>query len=195
MQLKAKNQAGDIVPYIPNRRFADGSIMADLPFDRLARIYGVNHSIVSQINPLSTFVKVSMKRDASSFLELSKRYVSKLTKINSIYAFDVLEGIVGHKKAKLGIQKLRSIVDQQYLGNINILPTLTADNIKQLAFNPTLEGLTELFKSGERATWPQLDVIKRSTIISKTLRKHLNSLEEKEAELLKNKSALEVINE
>ena len=195
VQLKAKNQAGDIVPYIPNRRFADGSIMADLPFDRLARIYGVNHSIVSQINPLSTFVKVSMKRDASSFLELSKRYVSKLTKINSIYAFDVLEGMVGHKKAKLGIQKLRSIVDQQYLGNINILPTLTADNIKQLAFNPTLEGLTELFKSGERATWPQLDVIKRSTIISKTLRKHLNSLEEKEAELLKNKSALEVINE
>ena len=81
------------------------------------------------------------------------------------------------------------------MGNINILPTLTADNIKQLAFNPTLEGLTELFKSGERATWPQLDVIKRSTIISKTLRKHLNSLEEKEAELLKNKSALEVINE
>lgn len=195
VQLKAKNQAGEIVPYIPNRRFADGSIMADLPFDRLARLYGVNHSIVSQINPLSTFVKVSIKRDTSSFLDLSKRYVSKLAKINSIYAFDLLEGAISHKKAKMGIQKLRSIVDQQYLGNINILPTLTASNIKQLALNPTLEGLTELFKSGERATWPQLDLIKRNTIISKTLRKHLNCLEAKEAEILRNKNDLIVIND
>ncbi len=194
VQLKAKNQAGEIVPYIPNRRFADGSIMADLPFDRLARLYGVNHSIVSQINPLSTFVKVSIKRDTSSFLELSKRYVSKLAKINSIYAFDVLEGMVSHKKSKMGIQKLRSIVDQQYLGNINILPTLTKSNIKNLAFNPTLKGLAELFETGERATWPQLDLIKRNTIISKTLRQHLNSLKAKEAEILSNNSELKVVN-
>lgn len=195
VQLKAKNQAGDVVPYIPNRRFADGSLMADLPFDRLARIYGVNHSIVSQINPLSTFVKVSMKQDASSLFELSKRYVSKLAKVNSIYAFDVMEGLIGNKKAKMGIQKLRSIVDQQYLGNINILPTLTRNSIKQLALNPTLEGLTDLFESGERATWPQLDLIKRSTIISKTLRQHLTSLQKTEAELLSNKSTPKVAND
>ena len=36
VQLKAKNPDGEVVPYIPNRRFADGSLMADLPFDRLA---------------------------------------------------------------------------------------------------------------------------------------------------------------
>lgn len=195
VQLKAKNQAGEIVPYIPNRRFADGSIMADLPFERLARIYGVNHSIVSQINPLSTLFKVSIKHDSSNLLELSKRYVSKLAKINSIYAFDVLEGAIGHKKTKLGIQKMRSIIDQQYLGNINILPDLTIANIKQLALNPSLEGLTQLFESGERATWPQLDLIKRNTIISKTLRKHLNSLKETEAQILSKKNALIVSND
>lgn len=136
-----------------------------------------------------------MKQDASSLFELSKRYVSKLAKVNSIYAFDVMEGLIGNKKAKMGIQKLRSIVDQQYLGNINILPTLTRNSIKQLALNPTLEGLTDLFESGERATWPQLDLIKRSTIISKTLRQHLTSLQKTEAELLSNKSTPKVAND
>ena len=58
-----------------------------------------------------------------------------------------------------------------------------------------MEGLTELFQSGERATWPQLDAIHRSTIISKTLRKYLNNLEEKEAEFLKNQNELKVVND
>jgi TAG lipase/steryl ester hydrolase/phospholipase A2/LPA acyltransferase len=194
VQLKAKNQDGEIVPYIPSRRFADGSIMADLPFDRLARLYGVNHSVVSQTNPLSTLFQVSGKRDASGFLELSLRYAAKIAKINSIYAFDLLESVISHKATKLGIHKMRSIVDQQYLGDINIQPTSTITNVKQLMVNPSLEGLTELFKSGERATWPQLDLIKRNTIISETLRKHLKSLKEREAQILGNENALTAVN-
>jgi TAG lipase/steryl ester hydrolase/phospholipase A2/LPA acyltransferase len=195
VQLKAKNQAGEIVPYIPSRRFADGSIMADLPFDRLARLYGVNHSIVSQTNPLSTLFQVSGKRDASGFLELSLRYAAKIAKINSIYAFDILENVISHKATKLGIHKIRSIIDQQYLGNINIQPTSTITKIKQLMGNPSLEGLTELFQSGERATWPQLDLIKRNTAISKTLRKHLKSLKEREAKILGSENELTAVND
>jgi TAG lipase/steryl ester hydrolase/phospholipase A2/LPA acyltransferase len=184
VQLKAKNQAGDIVPYIPTRRFADGSIMADLPFDRLARLYGVNHSIVSQTNPISTLFRARDKRDANGFLELTLRHVAKIAKINSIYAFDLLEGAISHKATKLGIHKIRAIIDQQYMGDINILPEPTLANYMQLMSNPTLESLSELFKHGERATWPQLDLIKRNTIISKTLSKYLKRLTEREAEYL-----------
>ncbi|MFQ3171725.1 MAG: TAG lipase/steryl ester hydrolase/phospholipase A2/LPA acyltransferase [Oleispira sp.] len=184
VQLKAKNQAGDIVPYIPTRRFADGSIMADLPFDRLARLYGVNHSIVSQTNPISTLFRARDKRDANGFLELTLRHVAKIAKINSIYAFDLLEGAISHKATKLGIHKIRAIIDQQYMGDINILPEPTLANYMQLLSNPTLESLSELFKHGERSTWPQLDLIKRNTIISKTLSKYLKRLTEREAEYL-----------
>lgn len=195
VQLKAKSQSGEIVPYIPTRRFADGSIMADLPFDRLARLYGVNHSIVSQVNPLSTLLKVKIKHDASSLLQVSKRYLFKIAKINSLYAFDLLEGAIKHKPTKLGIHKLRSIVDQQYLGNINVLPTLSLSSIKHLVRNPTIEGLTELFENGERAVWPQLDLINRNTIISKTLRKHLKNLKAEEAQLLSNTHTLKAVND
>jgi TAG lipase/steryl ester hydrolase/phospholipase A2/LPA acyltransferase len=184
VQLKAKNQAGDIVPYIPTRRFADGSIMADLPFDRLARLYGVNHSIVSQTNPISTLFRARDKRDANGFLELTLRHLAKIAKINSIYAFDLLEDAISHRATKLGIHKIRAIIDQQYMGDINILPEPTLANYMQLMSNPTLEGLTELFKHGERATWPQLDLIKRNTIISKTLSKYLKRLTERETEYL-----------
>jgi hypothetical protein len=117
-------------------------------------------------------------------LELTLRHLAKIAKINSIYAFDLLEDAISHRATKLGIHKIRAIIDQQYMGDINILPEPTLANYMQLMSNPTLEGLTELFKHGERATWPQLDLIKRNTIISKTLSKYLKRLTERETEYL-----------
>ena len=78
VQLKAKNQNGDVVPYIPNRRFADGSIMADLPFERLARLYGVNHSIVSQTNPISVLFLARDKRERGD----CRRFIRSLSGAN-----------------------------------------------------------------------------------------------------------------
>jgi predicted acylesterase/phospholipase RssA len=194
VQLKAKNQDGDVVPYIPNRRFADGSIMADMPFDRLARLYGVNHSIVSQTNPISTLFRTRDKRDTSGFLGLSLRHVAKITKLNSIYAFDVLETAISHRSTKLGIHKIRSIIDQQYVGDINILPAPTLTNLLRIASNPSKQSLEDLFEHGERATWPQLDLIKRNTIISQTLRKYLKLLKDREARILGKHNGLKVVN-
>lgn len=194
VQLKAKNQAGEVVPYIPNRRFADGSIMADLPFDRLARLYGVNHSIVSQTNPISVLFLARDKRDTKGFWGLTWRHAAKITKINSIYAFDVLESAISNKATKLGIHKIRSIIDQQYVGDINILPDANLANLAHIVSNPSEKSIGELIKNGERATWPQLDLIKRNTMISKTLRKHLKLLKEREARVLGKHNGLKVVN-
>jgi predicted acylesterase/phospholipase RssA len=194
VQLKAKNQAGDIVPYIANRRFADGSIMADLPFKRLARLYGVNHSIVSQTNPISTLFRTRDKLDTSGFLGLTLRHAANIAKMNSIYAFDILENAISHRATKLGIHKVRSIIDQQYMGDINILPDPTLTNFMHIVSNPSKKSLEELFKHGERATWPQLDLIKRNTIISKTLRKYLGQLKAREARILGKHNGLKVVN-
>ena len=194
VQLKAKNQAGDIVPYIPNRRFADGSIMADLPFERLARLYGVNHSIVSQTNPISVLFLARDKRDTRGLLGMTFRHAANIFKLNSIYAFDVLESAISHRATKLGIHKVRSIIDQQYVGDINILPEPSLANVKHIISNPTEQSITELIKSGERATWPQIDLIKRNTVISKTLRRYLKLLKEREARLLGQHNGLKVVN-
>ena len=51
VQLEARNAAGEIRPYLPSRRWIDGSFSQDLPAKRLGRMYGINHFIVSQVMP------------------------------------------------------------------------------------------------------------------------------------------------
>lgn len=184
VQLKAKNRQGEVVPYIPNRKFADGSVMADMPFNRLARLYGVNHSIVSQTNPLAVPFLSRTKQHSNGLFALTTRHVAKVLKANSVYACDVVEGMVSNKTAKLGIHKVRSIIDQQYVGDVNILPTRGLTNIKYLLANPSVESIDTLIKKAERATWAQMDLIERSTRISKTFHRYLKKLREEEHEKL-----------
>lgn len=194
VQLKAKNQAGEIIPYIPNRRFADGSLMADLPFSRLARLYGVNHSIVSQTNPLAVPFMSPDKRHSNSIGAITWRHIANLAKVNSVFAFDLLESLTSNRSAKLGIHKMRSIVDQQYVGDINILPKRNFANLRHLLSNPTQISIAQLIEDAEKATWPQLDMIKRNTMISKTLRKYLKQLKQREARVLHGHNGLKLVN-
>ncbi len=193
VQLKAKNQAGEIIPYIPNRRFVDGSVMADMPFKQLSRLYGVNHSIVSQTNPIAVPFLARDKRDTTGILALTWRHLANLSKANSIFAFDVLEEMIPNKNAKLGIHKIRSIIDQQYVGDINILPKRGFASLKHIFANPSQKSIEKLIDGAERATWSQLDNIKRNTIISKTLRTCLKQLKQREARVLTEHKGLKLV--
>ncbi len=184
VQLKAKNSLGDIVPYIPGRKFADGSVMADMPFHRLARLYGVNHSIVSQTNPLAVPFLSRNKQHSKGLFAMTYRHLIKIAKINTVYACDVMENIVPGKTAKLGIHKVRSIVEQQYVGDINIMPAKGFENLFHLLKNPTIESITSLISTAERETWTQLDLIERSTRISKTFNHYLYLLRKQEQKRL-----------
>ncbi|NMP30771.1 DUF3336 domain-containing protein [Thalassotalea sp. M1531] len=193
VQLKAKNQAGEVVPYIPNRKFADGSVMADMPFNRLARLYGVNHSIVSQTNPLAVPFLSRTKKHSNGVFALTKRHFVKMLKTNSVYACDMVENMVTGKTAKMGIHKVRSIIDQQYVGDINILPARGFRNLAYVLSNPTQESITHLISTAERATWSQLELIERSTRISKTFDQYLRQLRVQEQERLHHEHELRLV--
>lgn len=182
--LKAKNSKGDVIPYIPNRMFADGSLMADLPFERLARLYGVNHSIVSQTNPLAAPFLTGSRIKTGSISELTIRHAASMAKKNSIYIFDVLEKLAPSDYVRRGIHKVRSIVEQQYVGNINILPNRKLADFKQVFANPSLKSLSKLIEDAEKATWPQIELIQRNTKISKTFQNYLKRLKKRESLLL-----------
>ncbi|MBT0587450.1 DUF3336 domain-containing protein [Alteromonas oceanisediminis] len=193
VQLRAKTATGDIIPYIPNRRFADGSLMADLPFERLARLYGVNHSIVSQTNPLAVPFLSRNPKDTDTLAGITVRHAANLAKVNSIFAFDLLSSAINNRGAKLAIHKVRSIIDQQYVGDVNILPERGMRSLAHLWSNPTVDSIAELIKSGERATWPELDYIERSTLISQTLRRSLKNLKQREQRVLANHQGLHLV--
>jgi len=112
-----------------------------------------------------------------------------MAKKNSIYMFDVLERMAKNNTLKLGVHKIRSIIDQQYVGDINVLPRRKLTDYKQLFANPTLESLIQLVQDAEKATWQHLDTIKRSTLLSKTFRKYLKQLKQQESDLLSHHTA------
>ncbi len=193
VQLRAKTASGQIVPYIPNRKFCDGSIMADMPFQRLARLYGVNHSIVSQTNPIAVPFLSRNKKHSHDWGTITKRHLFNLAKMNSIYAFDMVENAIDNRILKLGIHKVRSIIEQQYVGDINILPQRSIRNIAKIFSNPTVGAIQDLIDSAERATWPQMDNIRRNTQISKTFRKYNKLLKKREQQLLSGQSGLRLV--
>ena len=184
VQLKAKNAQGEVIPYVPNRKFADGSIMADLPFDRLSRLYSVNHSIVSQTNPHAVPFLSRDDRKKSGVWSTTGDFISKLVKANSIFACDVVEKAIPTAKGKLGVHKFRSMLDQQYIGDINILPPRNIANFGHLLSNPTQESIDKLIDSAERATWPKLEMINATTKISRTFSQYLKLLRLEENQLL-----------
>jgi TAG lipase/steryl ester hydrolase/phospholipase A2/LPA acyltransferase len=56
VELMAKDLKGNIQPYYPEGlKWSDGSMHADLPTDRLAELFNVNHFIVSQVLWIMSF--------------------------------------------------------------------------------------------------------------------------------------------
>lgn len=49
--LMTKDLEGHAMPYMPRVSFVDGSVVSDLPIERLMHLYDVNFTIVSQTNP------------------------------------------------------------------------------------------------------------------------------------------------
>ena len=79
----------------------DGSIKQDLPVSRLSRLYGVNHTIVSQTNPhVVPFISRSNRGGKS---DLIKEWVSKSGRMHLGYAMDLLRKTVqpAHNEAGL----------------------------------------------------------------------------------------------
>ncbi|MFT5481685.1 MAG: TAG lipase/steryl ester hydrolase/phospholipase A2/LPA acyltransferase, partial [Halieaceae bacterium] len=119
VQLEARNVDGEIQPYLPSRRWIDGSFSQDLPAKRLARMYGVNHFIVSQVMPglgretqgrpqvinlFSNAILAATKQFVRGSLDVIQRYAS-----------------VGPRTG-VALNVVNGLLDQRFTGDINILP-------------------------------------------------------------------------
>src|SRR5690606_14120896 len=97
--LYAKGADGKPKPYLPTRKWVDGSFAEDLPTKRLSRLYGVNHYIVSMINPASMFFtndSLSMKQ--RNFREIVNSQMTTIAK-------DVLHNLE-NRMSRMGLTQL-----------------------------------------------------------------------------------------
>jgi NTE family protein len=175
--LQALDDDGLRKSYLPSRRWVDGSVSDDMPAKRLARLYGVNHYIVSQTNPhVLPFVTDGHRKQTSlGLLETAGRRATREW-------FNAVTMIIDRADKRNGAitqatSLMRSIINQDYVGDINILPDYRLINPTRLLGFPGEKQVYKLIASGERCTWPKLEMIRQQTRISRTLREILQRYE------------------
>jgi predicted acylesterase/phospholipase RssA len=159
VMLMAKNVYGEAQPYLPDRRWVDGAVTDDLPAKRLARLYGVNHYIVSQANPLALAIMkgeqyMPMPDGAKNILRLSTH---EMLKSGEKFSRRYLRKIPDVGKA---MSMFYSVMAQDYKGDVNIAPNFNFVDPQKLLGQLTSVEIEELVIEGERSTWPQLEQIK-----------------------------------
>ena len=184
VSLWAKNLEGEKVPYIPGRKFVDGSIKDDLPIRRLARLYGVNHSIVSQTNP-HVVPFISRNEHSRGVMPLLSDWAMRNVAMNLRYGITLVQNRVESNDLGLMLDKARSVVGQKYIGDINLVPPRRPFGVLRVLANPTVEDVRNYIRLGERTTWPKMDMVRNTTHISRTFRRCLDRLDRLEAEKLR----------
>lgn len=167
--LAAKNVHGERVPYLPGRRWVDGSLSDDLPMKRLSRLYGVNHFIVSQTNPI-VLPFISSEKSKNGVVSSIGQ-----TGLQTLKSWGITAGHLLRKplSADSYLSKLLSgyisVVSQTYTGDINILPSSRFINPAKVISSRSNAQIMELIREGERSAWPHLERIRIQTRISRLL--------------------------
>jgi NTE family protein len=177
--LAARDVAGRRRPYVPSRQWVDGSITDDLPARRLSRLYGVNHFITSQANPISLFAM----QDPHGADSLASRFLSiywsaSRDLVRAVYPFAM--GLVRNvHPINTYTRFLFSVLSQNYNADINIV-------LRGRYFDPTLllarlspEEAEGLAREGERASWPKIEMIRNCTAVSRAIEGALLRLRER----------------
>jgi NTE family protein len=171
--LRAKDRRGKKVDYLPERQWVDGAISDDLPAKRLSRLYGVNHFVVSQTNPhILPFIS-ERKSGISSTL---KRAMINTSRVWINAGAGLLNNSVSKNSSINQVSNaLLSVINQDYMGDINILPPFKFRNPGRLLAPLTQSEIYELIEIGERTTWPKIGRINTQTEISRALQLHLTN--------------------
>ncbi len=182
--LAAKNVHGVRRPYLPNSRWVDGSLSQDLPAKRLTRLYGVNYFIVSQTNPIAMPFVNANKGSGSLYSKLFDINLQGF-KLASNAWFSLLEKPLAMASTQLyNLAKTgNGLIQQNYTGDINIIPASRALNPITALAQPSLERAARLIREGERATWPLIERIRTTTRVSRLLEKIIGELEAERASL------------
>jgi NTE family protein len=175
--LSAKNVYGDSQPYLPSRRWVDGSISDDLPAKRLGRLYSTNHYIVSMVNPIVLPFLRGGKRRSRIAGAASKVGIEMARELLNAYRQQVQRYGSDYPRFSWMLNGLHSLIDQEYRGDINIVPQARYYNPMKVLSHITEDEMLALMKAGEAAAWPELRSIDTCTKISRALDEVLERFE------------------
>jgi TAG lipase / steryl ester hydrolase / phospholipase A2 / LPA acyltransferase len=176
--LAAKNRLGQRQPYVPSRQWVDGSLTDDLPAKRLIRLYGVNHLITSQTNPVAVWSILDLQTQDSllgRLWEINQNASREWLRATFPFAMEMTRNLY---PINVMTRMLYSIATQDYTADINILPRRRFWDPRKLLAVLSEHEVRTLIAEGEAATWPRIEMIRNCTQISRTLDRILDRLEQ-----------------
>ena len=169
VMLMARDDQGNRVPYQPDRRWVDGSVTHDIPTKRLERLYGVNHHIVSQANPIALPFATDTRKQMAPIEAIQH------ASITTFKAWLNANMVIFQKPLELvpplnSIANLaRSVINQEYTGDINIIRPPKFWSPAKILSDLGQEDIDELVDTGQRTAWPKIEMVRIQTAISRAL--------------------------
>ena len=169
VQLECKDTQGRLQPYLPSRRWVDGSMTQDLPAKRLARLYGVNHSLVSLINPLALPFAKEPALHSSSLKAAAGRFVHNI----SLEVLKLSQTTLEKSPRTIALSNLAStgyhLLDQEYTGDINFMLHREDYRRANTLFMYKNDDIENLILAGRRSVWPRIAQTRNSLCLSQKL--------------------------
>lgn len=171
VRLTSKRYDGQYTPYMASTRWVDGSVRSDFPQEKMARLYNINYSIASQVNPhVVPFMQDDISRFRKDMLSWPERIVRRQGKV-------LVKGVMDFARERVGkvppVRRLLDhgygVVDQRYYGDVNIVGKYSLRHYSYMLQNPRPYLFKILQKEGERATWPKISLIETHARIGKTI--------------------------
>ena len=175
--LTAENAHGEAQPYLPTRRWVDGSIADDLPMKRLSRLFGVNHYIVSMVNPVVTPFLNRGEEQSQMAKALGGLGVGVGREVLNFYRGIAQRNGDNWPRFNMFLNGFHALMDQKYSGDINIVPNFRWYNPTKILSHLSERELLSLVEAGERATYPHIESIRTTTAISRSMEDILRRFE------------------
>jgi NTE family protein len=178
VKLTSKRYDGELTPYMATTRWVDGSVRSDFPQQKMARLYNLNYSIASQVNPhIVPFMQDDVSRFRRDMLSWPERIIRRQGKV-------IAKGVMDFTRERVGkvpsIRRLLDhgygVVDQRYYGDVNIIGRYSLRHYSYMLQNPRPHLFKLLQREGERATWPKISSIETHARIGKTIQHALELL-------------------
>lgn len=177
VMLMARNVHGEAQPYLPTRRWVDGSIADDLPAKRLSRLYSANHYIVSMVNPIAIpFLKKEGSRSALG-AALGSLGVGMGRELLNFYRGVVQREGDNWPRFNMLMNSVHTLIDQDYSGDINIVPSFRWYNPAKILSHLSEKDLIELMEGGEHSTYASVEAVRICTKVSRTMEEILTRFE------------------
>lgn len=177
VMLMAKNVHGESQPYLPTRKWVDGSIADDLPAKRLSRLYSTNHYIVSMVNPIATPFLRNGREPGKLASALGSLGIGVGREVLNFYKEIVQKNGEQWPRFNLLINGIHGLIDQDYSGDINIIPSFRWYNPTKILSHLTEKELMDLMQGGEHSCYPNIETIRTCTKISRTMEEILQRIE------------------